>query len=75
MVSDQEILIISCTVLLGCIAAISLFYCLKLFCRNPEQMTDESEEQSIDDNPQSIQVIVKVSPLRVYREEDPVAPV
>ena len=75
MLSDQEILIISCTVLLGSIAAISLFHCLKLFCRNPVQMTDESEEQYVDDNPQSIQVIVKVSPLRVYREEDPVAPV
>jgi hypothetical protein len=74
MLSDQEILIISCTVLLGCIAAITLFHCMKLFCRNPDQMTDESEEQS-DDDPQSIQVIVKVSPLRMYREEDPVAPV
>ena len=74
MVSDQEILIISCTVLLGCIAAISLFHCMKLFCANPVQLSNDSEEQS-DDNPQSIQVIVKVSPLRVYREEDPVSPV
>ncbi len=75
MPSDQEILIISCTVLLGCIAAISLFHCLKLFCRKPVQIEYESEEQSEDDNPQSIQVIVKTSPLRVVREEDPVAPV
>ncbi len=77
MPSDQEILIILCTILLGCIAVIAMFYCLKLFFGNPIQIDHESEEQSGDD-PQTIQIIVKSSPLRIIRvrrEEDPVAPV
>jgi hypothetical protein len=74
MTSEQEIMILSCTAILGMIAIIVCIHCMKLFCANPVQY---DEEQS-DDDPQSIQVVVKSSPLqmiRVYREEDPVAPV
>jgi hypothetical protein len=46
---------------------------MKLFCRLPEQEIKESE--FVEEDPQTIQVIVKHSPLRVIREEDPVAPV
>ena len=77
MPTEHEIMIILCTVLLGCIAIVASFHCLKLFFRNPIQIEYESEEQSGED-PQSIQIIVKSSPLRIIRvrrEEDPVAPV
>jgi hypothetical protein len=81
MPTDHEIMILCCTVLLGCIAVVALFYCLKLFCRNPYK---ENEDHTIEDeapgeDPQTVVIVIqKQSPLTVLRmkhEDDPVAPV
>ncbi len=81
MPSDQEILIISCTVLLGCIAVVAMFYCLKLFCRNPYKENEDHavEEEPAGEDPQTVTIVIqKQSPLSVIRmkhDDDPVAPV
>ena len=73
MLSDQDIVTITFTAILGIVCLFVGFHCMKLFCQ-PLHKESESEDISIED-PQMIQVIVKQSPLRVTREEDPVAPV
>jgi hypothetical protein len=73
MISEQETVIITFTVIIGILCLFIGFHCMKLFCRIPEQEIKESE--FVEEDPQMIQVIVKQSPLHVIREEDPVAPV
>ena len=73
MISEQEIVTITFTAFLGIVCLFIGFHCMKQFCRLPEQEIKKSE--FVEEDPQPIQVIVKQSPLRVIREEDPVAPV
>ncbi len=81
MTSDQEILIISCTVLLGCIAVALVFHCLKLFFRNPRNENGDHalDEEPPGEDPQTVVIVIqKQSPLSVIRmkhNDDPVAPV
>ena len=46
-----------------------------MFFRTPIPPQSEPDEENQGEDPQIIQVIVKQSPLRVIREEDPTAPV
>ncbi len=81
MPSEQEIMILCCTVLLGCIAVVAMFYCLKLFFRNPYKENQEHtvEEEPPGEDPQTVTIVIqKQSPLTVLRiklDDDPVAPV
>ena len=81
MLSDQEILIILCTVLIGSIAVALVFHCLKLFFRNPHKENEDHtvEEEPPGEDPQTVAIVIqKQSPLSVIRmkhDDDPVAPV
>ena len=74
---NQALTAIITAVLLGVICLVVCFQFLKMFFRAHEQSEETTNELPIED-PQAIQVIIKQSPLHVFRtnrEEDPVAPV
>ena len=71
--NTQEIVTIVITCFIGVICLVLCVQFLKMFFRDP--IPSQSEPESEEEDPQIIQVIVKQSPLRVLREEDPVAPV